>query len=92
MRARAACSFTRRFNTVTSRTHALNLRPKTPRRKRAIVAQVKREVTSQPNEIWALDFMHERPADGSKSRVLTTVDLYSHEYVSIRVSPIVYIP
>ena len=64
----------------------LNLRPKMPYRKRATVARSLREVAAQPNDIWAMDFMHERLADGTKIRLLTIVDLYSRECIALGVS------
>jgi putative transposase len=64
----------------------LNLRPKMPHRKRAAVLRSKREIASKLNDIWAIDFMHERLADGSKIRLLTIVDLYSRECVALSVA------
>ena len=64
----------------------LNLRPKMPHRKRAAVPRSKREIANKPNDILAMDFMHERLADGSKIRLLTIVDLYSRECVALSVA------
>ncbi len=63
----------------------LNLRPKMPHRKRAAVPRTERLVASKPNEIWAMDFMHDRLADGTAFRLLTVVDLYSRECVALSV-------
>ena len=62
------------------------LRPKMPHRKRAAVPRSKREIANKPNDIWAMDFMHEQIADGSKIRLLTIVDLYSRECVALSVA------
>lgn len=61
----------------------LNLRSKMPHRKRAVVSRGQRLVASRPNDIWAMDFMHERLADGTKIRLLTIVDLFSRECVAL---------
>ena len=63
----------------------LNLRSKMPYRKRAAVPRAERTVATKPNEIWAMDFMHDRLADGTKIRLLTIVDLYSRECVALSV-------
>jgi putative transposase len=63
----------------------LNLRSKMPHRKRAAVPRSERTIASKPNDIRAMDFMHERLADGSKIRLLTIVDLYSRECVALSV-------
>ena len=63
-----------------------NLRPKMTHRKRAAVPRAQRYVASRPNELWAIDFMHERLADGSKIRLLTIVDLFSRECVALSVA------
>lgn len=63
----------------------LNLRTKMPYRRRAAVPREVRHVATRPNEIWAMDFMHDRLADSSKFRLLTIVDLFSRECVSLQV-------
>ncbi len=63
----------------------LNLRSKMPHRKRAAVPRAERILATKPNEIWAMDFMHDRLADGTKIRLLTIVDLYSRECVAVSV-------
>ena len=53
----------------------LAIRTKTPRRRRAAVV---RETPAHPtatNQSWAMDFMHDVLADGTKIRLLTIVDL-----------------
>jgi putative transposase len=55
----------------------LQLRNKTPKRRvRAKLRDDRREAT-QPNETWAMDFVHDQLATGNKIRVLTVVDLFS---------------
>ena len=64
----------------------LSLRPKTPRRRRAAVVRSPRIHPTRPNEVWAMDFMHDRLADGRKVRVLTIVDIFSRECVALEVA------
>lgn len=61
----------------------LQLRSKTPKRRvKAKLREDRREAT-QPNETWAMDFVHDQLATGQKIRVLTVVDTFS------RYSPII---
>ena len=61
----------------------LQLRNKTPKRRvKAKLREDRREAT-QPNETWAMDFVHDQLATGKKIRVLTVVDTFS------RYSPII---
>ena len=61
----------------------LQLRNKTPKRRvRAKLREDRREAT-EPNETWAMDFVHDQLATGRKIRVLTVVDIFS------RYSPII---
>ena len=55
----------------------LQLRNKTP--KRWVKAKLRDDRTEarHPNETWAMDFIHDQLATGSKIRVLTVVDLFS---------------
>ncbi len=64
----------------------LNSRVKTPRRRRAAVVRSMRMVAERPNQIWAMDFMHDRLSDHTKIRFLTIVDLYSRECVALEVA------
>jgi putative transposase len=63
----------------------LNLRSKMPHRRRASVARSERVVAQRSNQIWAMDFMHDRLADNRKVRLLTIVDLFSRECVALEV-------
>jgi len=64
----------------------LNLRSKTPRRRRAAKVRTERRLPTRANEIWAMDFMHDRLADQRKIRLLTVVDLYTRECVALEVA------
>lgn len=57
----------------------LQLRRKRPRRRRSAVARGPRLLAQRPNEIWAMDFVHDTLADGSLLRVLTVIDTYRRE-------------
>jgi len=67
------------------REEGLTIRTKTPRRRRAAVV---RETPVHPtaiNQSWAMDFMHDVLADGTKIRLLTIVDIFSRESVAVEV-------
>jgi putative transposase len=55
----------------------LQLRHKTPKRRvKAKLREGRRDAT-QPNETWAMDFVHDQLAMGTKIRILTVVDTFS---------------
>ena len=56
----------------------LQLRNKTPKRRVKAKLREDRTDARQVNEKWAMDFVHDQLATGSKIRVLTIVDTYSH--------------
>jgi hypothetical protein len=61
----------------------LQLRNKTPKRRvKAKLREDCREAT-QPNETWAMDFVHDQLATGRKIRILTVVDTFT------RFSPVI---
>lgn len=64
----------------------LAIRAKTPKRRRAAVVRTERVVPSAPNQTWAMDFMHDVLADGTKIRLLTIVDSFSRESLALEVS------
>lgn len=67
------------------REEGLPIRTKMPRRRRAATI---RETPVEPtavNQSWAMDFMHDVLADGTKIRLLTIVDIYSRESVALEV-------
>jgi putative transposase len=55
----------------------LQLRNKTPRRRVKAKLREDRCPASQPNQTWAMDFVHDQLAIGKKIRVLTVVDIFS---------------
>jgi putative transposase len=61
----------------------LQMRNKTPKRRVKAALRADRTPPSRSNEIWAMDFVHDQLALGTKIRVLTIVDTFS------RYSPVV---
>ena len=61
----------------------LQLRNKTPKRRVRAKLRDDRKPATQPNETWAMDFVHDQLATGKKIRVLTVVDIFS------RFSPVI---
>ena len=55
----------------------LQLRNKTPKRRVRAKLRDDRAPASRPNEVWAMDFVHDQLATGRKIRILTIVDTYS---------------
>lgn len=55
----------------------LQLRNKTPKRRVKAKLRDDRRTATQPNETWAMDFVHDQLATGNKLRVLTVVDLFT---------------
>jgi putative transposase len=55
----------------------LQLRSKTPKRRVKAKLREDRSPASQPNQTWAMDFVHDQLAMGKKIRVLTVVDIFS---------------
>ena len=55
----------------------LQLRAKTPKRRVKAKLREDRRNATQPNETWAMDFVHDQLAMGRKMRVLTVVDTFS---------------
>lgn len=65
------------------RLEGLNLRPKQRKRRRSDVQREIAMVALGPNEVWSMDFMHDRLADGSSYRLLTVVDNFTRECVAL---------
>lgn len=65
----------------------LSLRAKLPHRRRAATPRSQRLVPDRVNEVWSMDFMHDRLADSRAYRLLTIVDIYSRECVALEVAP-----
>src|ERR1700757_4737152 len=55
----------------------LQLRNKTPKRRVKAKLREDRRKATRPNETWAMDFVHDQLATGTKLRVLTIVDTFS---------------
>lgn len=52
----------------------LTIRTKMPKRRRAALVREERITPTAPNQSWAMDFMHDVLADGTKIRLLTIVE------------------
>jgi putative transposase len=63
----------------------LQLKPRRRRRRSATLRQPRALVT-QPNERWAMDFMHDVLATGQRVRVFTLVDVYTRECIALEVA------
>ncbi len=61
----------------------LQLRNKTPKRRVEAKLREDRAPTIRPNDVWAMDFVHDQLATGRKLRILTVVDTY------FRLSPVI---
>lgn len=53
----------------------LQLRNKTPKRK--VKLRQDRQPASRPNDVWAMDFLHDQLFDGRKIRILAIIDTFS---------------
>lgn len=60
----------------------LQLRNKTQKRRVKAKLRADRQMAVGPNDIWAMDFVHDQLATGKKLRVLTVVDTFSR-YVPV---------
>ena len=65
------------------RAEGLAIRTKTPRRRRAPMVREAIAQPTAPNQSWAMDFMHDVLADGTKIRLLTIVDTFSRESIAL---------
>jgi putative transposase len=63
----------------------LMIRTRPPKRRRAAVVREERVMPTAPNQSWAMDFMHDVLADGTKIRLLTIVDTFSRESLALEV-------
>jgi putative transposase len=61
----------------------LAIRTKTPKRRRAALVRAEQVIPTASNQSWAMDFMHDVLADGSKMRLLTIVDTFSRESLAL---------
>ena len=60
----------------------MQLRNKTPKRRVKAKLRADRKQAVGPNDVWAMDFVHDQLATGRKLRVLTVVDTFSR-YVPV---------
>ena len=60
----------------------MQLRHKTPKRRVKAKLRDDRAEATGPNDVWAMDFVHDQLATGKKLRVLTVVDTFSR-YVPV---------
>jgi putative transposase len=67
------------------RLEGLSLRAKLPYR-RAAVRRSARVVAEKANQIWSMDFMHDRLADSRAYRLLTVVNVFTRECVALEVA------
>jgi len=65
------------------REEGLSLRIKRPRRHRTAVARAKTANPIGPNQVWAVDFMHDTLASRTSIRVLTAIDVATRECVAL---------
>ena len=65
------------------RLEGLQLRLKTKRRKRISLQRGVVPAATYANEHWSMDFVHDQLLDGRKFRVLTVIDQWSRESVSL---------
>ena len=55
----------------------MQLRSKTPKRRVKAALRADRAPPSRFNEVWAMDFVHDQLAMGTKLRILTVIDTFS---------------
>ena len=55
----------------------MQLRSKTPKRRVKAALRADRTPPSRSNEVWAMDFVHDQLATGTKLRILTVIDTFS---------------
>ena len=55
----------------------LQLRNKSPKRRVKATLREDRQEAEGPNDVWAMDFVHDQLAMGKKLRILTVVDTHS---------------
>jgi putative transposase len=67
------------------RIEGLSLREKTHKRRKSANVRQPRTVVTAPNQVWSLDFMHDRLADEAHRayRLLTIVDVHTRERLAL---------
>lgn len=70
------------------RAEGLSLRAKSPKRRRSANVRQPRLVITAANQVWSLDFMHDRLADEGRRavRLLTIVDVFTRECLALEVA------
>jgi putative transposase len=66
------------------RTAGLGLRRQRPRRRKSAVTRGPRVVATRPNQIWSMDFVHDRLADGRVIRYFAAIDVYTRECLTLQ--------
>jgi len=61
----------------------LTLKRRRPKRHRSAVARIVRPLPVEPNELWAMDFMHDTLERGESIWVLTVMDVCTRECVAL---------
>jgi putative transposase len=69
------------------REEGLALKRKRPKRRRSATARQGQPEVRSPNQRWAMDFMHDRLADGRLLRVLTVIDVFTREALAVEARP-----
>jgi putative transposase len=69
------------------REQGLQLRNRSPRRRVKAKLREDRSPATAPNQIWAMDFVHDQLFDGRKIRILTIVDTFTRLAPAIDVRP-----
>ena len=64
----------------------LTLKRRRPKRHRSAVVRQARPMPAEPNQQWAMDFMHDTLAGGQTIRLLTAIDLCTRECVVLQVA------
>ena len=67
------------------REEGLNLRSKRPHRSKAAAHRMEREVVSNIDQCWSMDFVHDQLFNGRKFKALTIVDNFSRYCYAIEV-------
>ena len=62
----------------------LQLKPRRRHRRRAATQRAHRPPVTGPNQRWAMDFMHDVLATGTKVRVFTLIDVWRRECLALR--------
>lgn len=64
----------------------LNLRVKALKRRRSAALREGRVEATKPNQVWSMDFMHDRLVDGSAYRLFNIVDVFTRECIALSVA------